>query len=118
MKLFKKIFSGFKEVLKPFSYLFIFCTIFAFLVPFWNFNFDHRFLKAFTADNLEITTQNAISTSHYNFRRIPVISSCSSRFFSRLKNLVGSIHYWEPELQVYFRSILSLCIPKVSNGKR
>lgn len=31
---------------------------------------------------------------------IPVITSCSSKYFERLKNLVGSIHFWEPHLQV------------------
>ena len=33
-------------------------------------------------------------------RGIRVVTSCSSGYFPRLRNFIGSVHYWEPDLNV------------------
>ncbi len=33
--------------------------------------------------------------------RVTIVTSCSEHYFKRLRNFIGSIHYWEPKLQVH-----------------
>jgi hypothetical protein len=40
--------------------------------------------------------QNATKGS----KRVTIVTSCSSHYFVRLRNFIGSVHYWEPKLKV------------------
>ena len=40
-----------------------------------------------------------------------LVTACNSgKYFKRLRNLVGSVHYWEPDLQVVVYDLVRICL--------
>ena len=51
-----------------------------------------------------------------NYNDLYIITYANKVFFNRLKNLVGSVHYWEPELRIIVYD-LGMCQSQIEDIK-
>ena len=85
-----------------------------------NTDFDNKCISLETRRQIQINLRDDIVKNVANAINITIVTGATSSYFGQLKNLIGSIHVWEPTLDIYIYDLglNSEELAKISKWKR